>query len=126
MINGSCLCGAVSFRIDGPLTPAVLCHCSQCRRQSGHAWASTHIDESALTLSGETHLRWISVSETARRGFCGECGSVLFWNPRDEDKISVSMGSIDPPHGVRIEKHIFTASKGDYYDINDGLPQKAD
>ena len=74
-------------------------------------------------MQGEEHLRWFAASPTARRGFCGQCGSALFWNPSDEDRISVAMGAIDPPHGVRIEKHIFTAHKGDYYDINDGLPQ---
>ena len=123
MPTGSCLCGAVTFEIAGELSPATLCHCGQCRRQAGHAWASTHIDEAALTLHGAEHLRWYAASPAARRGFCGTCGSVLFWNPRDEDRISVSMGAIDAPHGTRIAKHIFTAHKGDYYDIDDSLPQ---
>lgn len=126
MVTGSCNCGGVRFEISGDLAPATICHCGQCRRQGGHAWASTHIPEAALRLISDKTLRWHSLSPGIRRGFCGTCGSFLFWDPADEDAISVSMGALDPPTGGRVTKHIFTAHKGDYYDINDGLHQQAD
>jgi len=59
-----------------------------------------------------------------RRGFCSICGSVLFWDPIGRDKIAIAMGAFDAPTGTRLAMHIFTADKGDYYDIADGLPQK--
>lgn len=74
-------------------------------------------------MTKDDGLRWYQSSDTVRRGFCGTCGSFLFWDPADEDKLSVSMGILDAPTGARLSKHIFVASKGDYYDLQDGLPQ---
>lgn len=57
----------------------------------------------------------------------GSCGSSLFFDPIDQarhDWIGVSMGAFDQPTETRLAIHIFVADKGDYYDINDGLPQK--
>lgn len=124
MHQGSCLCGAVQFEIDGDLTPPSACHCGQCRRQSGHVWASTHIPDDRFRLTKGDTVRWYQASPTARRGFCGTCGSFLFWNPTDEAAISVSMGTIDTPTDTTLSRHIFVADKGDYYELNDGLPQR--
>jgi hypothetical protein len=124
MITGSCLCGATRFEIDGDLADATICHCGQCRRQTSHVYASTHIPEASLTLTNDSELRWFAASPAARRGFCSACGTVLFWNPVNEDRISVSMGALDEPHPGRIGMHIFTAHKGSYYDIEGTLPQR--
>lgn len=123
MPKGACLCGAVRFEVAGPLPPPDACHCSQCRRQSGHVWASSDVPRDALTLAGEGEIAWYRSSEKVRRGFCRRCGSVLFWDPIGRDRIAVAMGAFDAPTGTHLEKHIFTADKGDYYAIADGLPQ---
>jgi hypothetical protein len=125
MPKGSCLCGAVRFEVEGELAEPDACHCSQCRRWSGHFWASTNVPREAFTLHGEDKVAWYRSSERIRRGFCASCGSVLFWGPPDWDKIAIAMGAFDLPTGTRLEKHIFVASKGDYYDIADGVPQEA-
>jgi len=114
----------VSFEARGPLEPPDACHCSQCRRQSGHVWASTTVPRGALTIRGEDRLTWYRSSEAVRRGFCSTCGSVLFWDPIEKDAIGVAMGAFDPPTGTRLAGHIFVADKGDYYDIADALPQR--
>ena len=62
-------------------------------------------------------------SEKVRRGFCSTCGSVLLWDPIEKDRISVAMGAFEAPTGTRLRRHIFVADKGDYYQIEDGLPQ---
>lgn len=123
MPTGSCLCGAVRFRVDGELHPPDACHCSQCRRQSGHYWASTGIERTALSVTGEEHLSWFRSSEKVQRGFCARCGSFLFWDPLGHDRIAVAMGAFDAPTGTQLAKHIFVGDKGDYYTIADGLPQ---
>ena len=123
--KGACLCGAVRFEVAGDLPPGDACHCTQCRRQSGHYWASTDVPRSALTLKGEDKLTWFQSSERVRRGFCSICGSALFWAPIGRDKIAIALGAFDGPTGTHLEKHIFVADKGDYYEIGDGLPQKA-
>ncbi|MGJ3648478.1 GFA family protein [Sphingomonas sp. GlSt437] len=122
--HGSCLCGAVSFEVRGELPPPDACHCRQCRKSSGHYFASTDVARSALTITaGEDHLRWYRSSDRVRRGFCATCGASLFWDPVERDWTAVAMGAFDDATGTQLKIHIFTASKGDYYTIADGLPQ---
>lgn len=123
MHKGSCLCGAVSFEVSCELKPPDACHCSRCRRQSGHYWASTDVPRSALTLHGADQLTWYQSSEKVRRGFCSTCGSALFWDPIQKERIGIAMGAFQRPTGTHLEMHIFVADKGDYYEIADGLPQ---
>jgi hypothetical protein len=121
--SGSCLCGAVRFRTHGPLRGVVYCHCSQCRRQTGHFLAATNVNDADIEIEGAETLVWYAASRFAKRGFCGKCGSVMFWKHNDLDEISVTAGSFDAPSGLTAECHIFVADKGDYYEIADGLPQ---
>ncbi|MGQ0384519.1 MAG: GFA family protein [Gammaproteobacteria bacterium] len=121
--QGSCLCGAVSFTLTGDLVHSDACHCVQCRKASGHYFASASVVRDGLKVTGEEHLRWYASSAKVRRGFCGRCGSPLFWDPIGRDWTGVALGAIDGPTGIRLEKHIFVSEKGDYYDIADGLPQ---
>ena len=123
MHRGSCLCGAIRFEIEGELAEPDACHCGQCRKTSGHVWASTDLAESRLKVSGAEGLTWYQSSARVRRGFCSTCGSSLFWKPIDKEVIAVAMGSLDSPTGTHLAKHIFVAEKGDYYEIRDGLPQ---
>jgi hypothetical protein len=113
----------VRFEVTGTLPAPDACHCSQCRRQSGHFWASTDVSRAALTIHGAGNVTWFSSSENVRRGFCSSCGSSLFWDPVRKDAIAIAMGAFDRPTGTRLRRHIFVADKGDYYDIADGLPQ---
>ena len=124
--HGSCLCGNVKFTIDGPIGAPDACHCTACRKQSGHYFASGNVKRAALTITGAEHLKWYQSSEKVRRGFCGNCGSSLFWDPpeQDYDWIAVAMGALDGPTDVSLQHHIFVAEKGDYYTIADGLPQR--
>lgn len=123
MHQGSCLCGAVRFTVAGALDAPVACHCAQCRKQSGHFFASTNVPRSALTIDGADNLAWYDSSAKVRRGFCARCGSWLFWDPPARDWISVAMGAFDGATATQLERHIFVAEKGDYYEIADGLPQ---
>jgi hypothetical protein len=123
--TGSCLCGAVTFEVAGALSPPDACHCTQCRKVSGHYWASTDVARPALTIRGADQVKWFRSSERVRRGFCSNCGSSLFWDPIGKDLVGVAMGAFDKPTDTRLAIHIFVADKGDYYDIADGLPQNA-
>lgn len=125
MHKGSCLCGAVGFEVTGTLPPPDACHCSQCRKHSGHFFASTDVPRAALTIHGADELSWFRSSEKVQRGFCSRCGSSLFWDPVDQiknDWIGIAMGAFDLPTDTRLGIHIYVADKGDYYDIGDGLP----
>ena len=120
--RGGCLCGAVRFQVRGPLRPVVACHCRQCRRTSGHYVAATAARPEQLEMLEEGGLRWYRSSETARRGFCGTCGSSLLWWPDSGAYVGIHAGSLEAPTGLTLVAHIFTADAGDYYRIPDYEP----
>ncbi|MDQ2632180.1 MAG: GFA family protein [Pseudomonadota bacterium] len=121
--KGSCLCGAVRFTASGPLRGVIYCHCSQCRKQSGHYYAATNVAIDDLAVEGCEKITWYEASTFAKRGFCSVCGSALFWKRNEADEISVMAGAFEQPSGLKAEAHIFVADKGDYYTIDDGLPR---
>ena len=121
--TGGCLCGAVRYRVAGPLRDIVACHCWRCRHASGHFAAATAALREDLTIEGE--VAWYDSSPGVRRGFCPVCGSNLFWDAADEPRISIFAGTLDLPTGLRLRGHIFVSEKSDYYPIADGLPQAA-
>jgi len=123
MYNGSCLCGAVTFKVEGNLPDPESCHCSKCRKHSGHFFASTDVPRSSMTVHGGNKVSWFQSSAKARRGFCSICGSSLFWDPIGRDWIGIAMGAFDKPTNTRLAVHIYAADKGDYYDIADGVEQ---
>ena len=120
--TGSCLCGAVRFEVRGSLAGPDACHCTQCRKFSGHFFVSTDVPRQAVTITGQESLSWY-VTGKARRGFCATCGCSLFWDPLERDWIGIAMGAFETPTGTSVRIHIHVANKGDYYELCDGLPQ---
>ncbi len=124
--SGRCLCGGIRYEIHGDLPGIACCHCSKCRRFHGHigAYAMTTVNELKVIETGG--LKWFrSVTDETPdvyRGFCSECGSSLFWDPRGEERIAVAAGSLDEPTGLELIGHSWISQKADYYDINDDLP----
>ncbi len=126
MATGGCLCRSVRYEVRGPLRDVLVCHCVECRRWHGHVSASTAARKDDLVLLEERGLRWIQSpwsDARARRGFCGECGSSLFWDPPDRETIGIAAGTLDGPTELRVVSHWFTSQAGDYYELaDDGLP----
>ncbi|MGB3246628.1 MAG: GFA family protein [Sulfitobacter sp.] len=121
MLKGSCNCGAITFSVTGDVSSVSNCHCGQCRKQSGNVWASAVVQQADIDITGDP--RWYRASAGAARGFCPTCGAFLFWKHDSETSMSFALGAIDGRTGLKIEKHIFVADKGDYYDIADSVPQ---
>lgn len=120
---GGCLCGAVRYKVSGALREAIACHCEQCRRTSGYYVVASACLDKDLVIDNDQALTWYQSSTNAKRGFCAQCGSSLFWKNEKRDRTSIMAGSIDMPTGTRLTRHIFVADKADYYTIDDGLPQ---
>lgn len=120
--SGGCLCGSVRYRAAGPLRDVIVCHCSRCRRAHGHAAAYTAVSGADLELLDDSGLAWYA-ADGRERGFCRECGASLFWRRAGSDTVSIAAGTLDEPTGLSTAAHIFTDSKGDYYEILDDLPR---
>ncbi|MDM5148203.1 GFA family protein [Candidatus Persebacteraceae bacterium Df01] len=118
---GGCLCGAVRYTLNGALRPISNCHCKQCRQWSGHYVSATRPAEGIDINDPQGMLKWYQSSPTAKRGFCGQCGSSLFWDGGGSP--SVMAGTMDDTGTLTARQHIFTADKGAYYNIEDDLPK---
>lgn len=118
--RGSCLCGQIRYEGQGPLRPVVACHCTQCRKTTGHYLAATSALRDDVTITGE--VSWYVSSPTARRGFCGICGSNLFWDGAGRN-LSILPGTLDIHPPLSLVGHIYCRDKGTYYEITDDLPQ---
>lgn len=122
MKTGRCACGAVRYTAEGELTGVTFCHCSKCRRWHGHVGAYTAVLREGFRLEEDRGLRWHPMNDRVRRGFCGECGSSLFWDEDGDPRMSICAGTLDAPTDLRARAHIFVGSKGDYYPLpDDGL-----
>ena len=79
--QGSCLCGAVCFDAQLPSLWVAHCHCSRCRRAHGAAFVTwVGLRESDVSIADASGaLRWHDSDLGGSRGFCGECGSPMFF-----------------------------------------------
>jgi len=113
--------------VTGPLDEVLICHCGECRRWHGHISATAAANKEDLRLIEQRGLRWIDSPRSdagARRGFCGDCGSSLFWDAPGLRTISIAAGTFDGATGLRVTSHWYVSQAGDYYTIpDDGLPR---
>ena len=128
VVRGSCLCGRIRYAIEGPLGPALHCHCSMCRKAQGGAFRSrAAVARDAFRwLAGEELLTRYESSPGTFRCFCSVCGSPLasFFDS-DPHVIGLPLGPLDDDPGVRPALHVHVASKAPWYEIADDLPQFA-
>jgi len=117
--TGSCLCGAVKYETRGQLRPVIACHCNQCRKLTGHHMAATASLLKDFAITKDEGLKWYASSDSAKRGFCGNCGAQMFWQHNDAPHISITAGTLDDDRDIGFWGHIFCADKGRYYDIPD-------
>lgn len=107
--NGSCLCGAVRFRIDGPFESFFLCHCSRCRKDTGSAHAANLFSTTATIawLSGQERVSTYRLPATRHeRSFCADCGSAVPSAQMEGRLLVVPAGSLDTPLHMRPNAHI--------------------
>jgi hypothetical protein len=126
MISGNCECGRVSYEIDGSITDFSHCHCSQCRRLHGAAFATfAGVAKTEFRyVSGETDLKIYKSSADHDRVFCAECGSnILVALEAEPDDLYVCMGTVNGNPDLPPGYHIYAGSKAPWHEINDDLPQ---
>lgn len=120
--SGACLCETITYEITGPARPVVNCHCSRCRRHTGHFMAATAAAAEDVEISGDT-LTWYEAAEGVQYGFCSRCGSTLFWRTaRKPGSLSIAAGTLTPPTGLETVASIFTDYASDYHRFDDSIP----
>jgi hypothetical protein len=126
MITGRCECGQVEYEVDGAVEDFSHCHCAQCRRLHGAAFATfAGISRTGFRyVSGEGSLRSYSSSPRNDRVFCATCGSNILVQTRDEpDVLYLCMGTVDGHPPLPAGYHAYVASKAPWHEITDTLTQ---
>ncbi len=127
--QGSCLCGGIGYAVEGKPVGAWNCHCGRCRKARGSGFASNlFVPADGLRfVRGEDRLSCHKVADAQffTQFFCRDCGAKMPRIDRDRGFAVVPMGSLDDDPGVRPRAHIFVASKADWDEISDALPQHA-
>lgn len=128
--RGSCLCGSVTYIVEGQALRCHNCHCSRCRKGRSAAHASnlfTAADGVRFTR-GEDRLVSYKLPEAQRftQTFCRTCGALLPRIDHSRGIAAIPMGSLDDDPGVRPQSHIFVGSQAPWYTIADALPQYAE
>ena len=126
LYTGSCLCGGVQFRIEAEPEAIQVCHCSQCRKAQGTPFATNApVPDSAFHLtSGPELLAEFESSPGKKRVFCRRCGSPIYSHGESMPGVlRVRVGVINEPLAARPVAHFYTASKCNWWSINDDLPQ---
>ena len=129
MLEGGCLCGGVRFRVTGKLGPAGYCHCKQCQRASGSAFAANApVRTKYFTLrSGAELVTEYESSPGKYRAFCGRCGSPIYSRRDSEPELRrLRLGTLDSDPERRPLVHVWVGSKAPWHEITDSLPQHAE
>lgn len=128
MIEGSCLCGGVRYEYEGAIEEISICHCSQCRKAHGSAFATVSpvATEKFRLLEGAGLLKEYRSSPGKARVFCSRCGSPLYSAHDHLPEVKrLRLGTVDTPFACDNVFHIFTDSKAVWYDCDDGHPRHA-
>ena len=121
MKSGSCLCGNITFSLKN-LRNVVNCHCEECRKFHGNYAAFTKVKLEDIYISNEKQINWYQLKkDQAKRGFCNNCGSSLFWKAVDDSDICVSASALDVPTELKTTHNIYTDNASDFYAIDDNL-----
>jgi hypothetical protein len=124
--TGRCLCGSVKYSVHGPLRSSVVaCHCRNCRRFTGGLWAGTTVRKEHVAIEGGS-LKWYQSSAEAKRGFCDNCGSSLFWQESEEPIMAIAAGSLDEPTGLKLAVHCWTSQAADYWSFDPDIPRRGE
>ncbi len=117
-----CACGAIKFEIHGEPINAAVCHCKQCKKATGAPlfMAPAFHDRDVTMKKGEA--KWFQSSSKAKRGFCGDCGSPLFFKFENSEATDVLIGCFDDPHQIEPTEHLWSDERMSWLPVDDSLP----
>lgn len=113
---GSCLCGDVTFEVEGEFQHFFLCHCKHCQKDTGSAHAANLFSSAAVIrwVSGENNISIYNLPSTRhQKSFCSNCGSALPYMQSNKTLV-VPAGSLDCDVPISPKAHIFTDSKANW------------
>jgi hypothetical protein len=127
LLTGSCLCKRVKYSVVAELQQFYLCHCEQCRKVTGSAFASN-------IQSAPAEVKWLAGAEYVKRFdypgdrlftkvFCSECGSGLPFLNKTGKKLFIPAGSLDSEPGILPGHNIFWGDRSSWYEAGVSAPR---
>ncbi len=120
--SGKCNCGAVAFKATPKNGDVGVCHCSKCRRMAAGPFFALDCGDT-VKFESEESVGVYNSSEWAERGFCKQCGSVLFWRTKDRAVNIVSVDAFDDPIDLTLDHEVFIDEKPGYYSFAEKAKQ---
>ena len=126
-MTGGCLCGAVRYECSGEPVFALLCHCRDCQRQSGSAYAAAvRLPAASFRVTQGAPKLYVKTADSGNqvsRAFCPECGCMLFLRVSARpDLVGIRVGTLDDPAALPPDVHIYTRSKLPWVALPQGIP----
>jgi len=127
ILSGSCLCGALKYRLNGSPDRFYHCHCSRCRKSSGTGHASNlFVHATDLEWTGDQGLiRFYKIPEAQRftRTFCAQCGGPLPRLIKEIGIVFIPAGTLDVEPNMGPQARIFCDSRTSWSCDGDELPR---
>jgi hypothetical protein len=128
-ISGSCLCGAISYRISQNIADIIHCHCIKCRKAHGAAFSSVaKVEDKNFSITGEENLSCYQSSPGKIRCFCSDCGSQIYAKRDNTDFIILRLGTLNDESMIGSQyqeaKHIWLAEKACWYELHTNLEEQ--
>ncbi len=126
VLEGGCQCEAIRYEVVGAPKRRVVCHCTDCQRQSGSAFGMTMVvNEDDFRLKKGESKTYASKSDAGRAklgAFCPECGTRIYHKPEwRKDTVSVKPGTLDDTRWLKPEMHLWTIRKQPWVIIPEGV-----
>ncbi len=123
--TGGCQCGALRYRIAGPLGDASICHCRMCQKAFG-AWGA------ALVSVPHDQFKWtrgipgvFRSSSIVDRGFCAACGTPMFMREDGDPNIELAIGTLDDPADIpALSRQSAVESRLPWFSTMHNLPEE--
>jgi hypothetical protein len=126
-LNGSCLCGAIKFKVTPPVAGFRYCHCSRCRKASGSAHAANIFvpEKQFQWVAGESSVKRFDLPGAQRFAvwFCAECGTRVPHRVKTTENMLIPAGLLDSAPQARPENSIFWDSRAEWYVSPDEIPR---
>lgn len=115
-LEGECLCGKVKITVKETKAEVGTCHCGMCRKWSGGIPMILEV-ETKLEIEGEENVKYYDSSNWAKRAFCSNCGSNLFYLLKEKNLYFVQAGLFDLEGKVEFTHQVFVDKKPSYYEF---------
>ena len=119
--TASCRCGQLRATVGGEPVRASVCHCLNCQKRSGSAFAVQvrwPAEKVAIEGRSATFVKSGDSGGTATFHFCPDCGSDVYYLAGAEDLVAIPIGAFDEPYHLPLNYSVYESRKHPWVEID--------